>query len=427
MLGAFARMNGDNKEKLTLFSWRLPRRRFLWALTMAAALCGGVFYDQWMFNRRMPDPEFHLIADAWETIEHHYVDHDALQTSVLARGAVQGMIESLGDNGHTAYLNPENSRHADREMGPNFTGIGVEIQITNRQTVIVAAMDGSPALKAGLRAGDIIMDVNDQSVAGLPLGELEQRIAGKIGEPVKLGVLVPPKNVRQDFTIVRASIKIDNVSWHELPGVGAAHVRVAMFNDGVAHDFHNALLEIQKRGLKSIILDLRNNPGGILDEAVGVTSEFLSKGDVLWEKNAQGQITTQPVRPGGVATNMPLVVLINGGSASASEIVAGALKDAHRATLVGKTTFGTGTVLQKYPLADGSALLLAVDEWLTPSGKSFWHRGIKPDEEVALGRDTLPLVPEAEKELTEDSLKSSGDSQLLRAVALLADPPKSTN
>jgi carboxyl-terminal processing protease len=423
-------MNGESQEKRSLFSFRLPRRRYLWALSLALALTAGVKYDRWILLRDAPpgsEKQFQLIAQAWSIIQRHYVDRGVLQPPVLAHGAVQGMIESLGDNGHSVYLNPQNSKHADRAMGPNFTGIGVEIQVTNRQTVIVAAMDGSPALRAGLRAGDILMEVDGQPVAGLPLGDLEERITGPVGEPVKLGVLVPPSGLRQDFTIVRALIKIDNVSWHELPGAGAAHLRVAMFNEGAAHDFHNALLEIQRQGLKGVILDLRNDPGGVLEEAVGVVSEFLSEGDVLLEKNADGKITRQRVKPGGVATQMPLVVLINGGSASASEIVAGALRDAHRATLVGKTTFGTGTVLEKFPLPDGSALLLAVDEWLTPSGRSFWHKGIKPDEEVALGRDTLPLIPAAEKELTSASLQSSGDTQLLRAIALLADPPKTGN
>jgi carboxyl-terminal processing protease len=237
-------------------------------------------------------------------------------------------------------------------------------------------------------------------------------------------VLVSRDGRRQDFNITRASIKIANVSWRALPDSLAAHLRVAMFNEGAAEDFHNALIEIQRQGCKSVVLDLRDNPGGVLDEAVGVASEFLSGGDVLLEKNAEGKITHRAVKPGGIATNMPLVVLINGFSASASEIVAGALRDAHRATLVGKTTFGTGTVLQKYPLLDGSALLLAVDEWLTPSGLSFWHKGVKPDEEVALAGDTLALVPAAEGDLTAAGLQSSGDAQLLRAIAILAAPPK---
>ena len=278
--------------------------------------------------------QFRLIADAWTIIQRHYVDRDSLHPASLAQGAVQGMIESLGDNGHTAFLSPQNTKHADRAMGTNYAGIGIEIQAINRQTVIVAAMDGSPALRAGLRAGDIIMDVNDQPVAGLPLTELEERITGPLGEAVKLGVLVPPNGRRQDFTITRASIKIANVSWHELPGVGAAHLRVAMFNEGVARDFHNALLEIQRKGIKSIILDLRNDPGGVVDEGGRRRQRrFLSGGD----RPSRKKIPMEKSPPstsgsGGVATKMPLVLLINGGSASASEIVAGALKDAHRAT-----------------------------------------------------------------------------------------------
>ena len=141
-------------------------------------------------------------------------------------------------------------------------------------------------------------------------------------------------------------------------------------------------------------------------------------------KNADGKITPQPVKPGGVATNMSVVVLINGGSASASEIVAGALRDAHRAVLVGQTTFGTGTVLDQFQLSDGSALLLAVGEWLTPGGRSFWHHGIKPDAEVALPGNTPPLLPAHETDLTAASLQTCGDQQLLRALSLLTNPPE---
>ena len=211
------------------------------------------------------------------------------------------------------------------------------------------------------------------------------------------------------------------MTWRALPGGAVAHLRIALFNDGAAREFRAALLEIQRQGIKSVILDLRNDPGGVLAEAVEVASEFLSGGNVFLVKDAEGKITPQRVKPGGVGTNMSVVVLVNGGSASASEIVAGALRDAHRAVLVGQTTFGTGTVLEQFQLSDDSALLLAVGEWLTPDGRSFWHKGLKPDAEVELPSNTIPLIPILETDLTADSLSSSGDQQLLRALSLLTN------
>ena len=177
--------------------------------------------------------------------------------------------------------------------------------------------------------------------------------------------------------------------------------------------------DIQQQQLTGVILDLRNDPGGLLDEAAGVVSQFLDKGDVLQEKDAQGRIKAIPVLPGGVAIELPLVVLINQGTASAAEIAAGALQDAHRAELVGETTFGTGTVLNEFRLSDGSALLLATEEWLTPQGRVIWHKGITPDGVVSLPPDASPLIPEVERDLTPTQFQTSPDSQLLGALNLL--------
>ena len=405
----------------------MPRRRFLWALSLVLAVCAGILYDRWVFLAGMPSgagQDFQLIAQAWNVIHHNYVDRAALKSSVLTHAAIEGMTDSLGDSGHTVYLNPEMRRHAGAAMRSKFTGIGVELKTQDRRAIVVATLDGSPALRAGVRAGDIILEVDGQSVAGLPLSELEDRITGPAGAAVKLGVLDPGDGRRKEFNIVRASIKIPNVTWHAMPGGRVAHLRVALFAEGVARDFRGALLEIQRQGMNSVILDLRNDPGGVVEEAVEVASEFLSGGNVFLSKNAEGKITPEPVKPGGVATKMAVVVLINGGSASASEIVAGALRDAHRASLVGQTTFGTGTVLDQFQLSDGSALMLAVGEWLTPGGRSFWHRGLKPDIEVALPANTVALLPAHETDLTAATLQASRDEQLLRALSLLANPPE---
>ena len=175
-----------------------------------------------------------------------------------------------------------------------------------------------------------------------------------------------------------------------IPGTQIADVRLSGFSDGVTKQLTSDLQALQTQGAKGIILDMRNNPGGLLNESVGVASQFLSSGSVLEEKDAQGNISQTPVKPGGVATSIPLVVLINNNTASAAEIVAGALQDAGRAKLVGEITFGTGTVLNEFPLPDGSAMFLATQEWLTPKGRVIWHVGITPDDSVSMACRCYP-------------------------------------
>jgi carboxyl-terminal processing protease len=251
------------------------------------------------------------------------------------------------------------------------------------------------------------------------MNRIAARMSGEVGQPVALTVLNPSDGRRREIKIVRAALKLNNVSWQRLPGLNLAHVRIAMFSDGVTEDLRKALLAVKEQGLQGIILDLRYNPGGALDEAIGVASQFLKSGNVFWEKNARSILTPVPVRPGGMATDIPLAVLINGGSASDSEIVAGALRDGRHAMLIGETTLGTGTVLTQFELDDGSALLLATQEWLTPNKVSFWHRGIAPDVKVSISPDAA-LRPSIERELTPEQLRASDDKQLLKAIEVLS-------
>jgi len=283
--------------------------------------------------------------------------------------------------------------------------------------VIVAPFDGSPAQKAGLRAGDAILKVNGNDMTGLSLEQVVGQILGPAGTQVTVTVRKATTGQTLDLTLTRARITVNNVTWQKLPGTTIAHLRIAGFSQGISRDLRQALTDMQQQGVTGIILDLRNNPGGLLSEAIGTTSQFLSSGDVLLEKDAQGTITHVNVHPGGAAATIPLVVLINNGSASASEIVAGALQDAKRAPLIGETTFGTGTVLQEFSLSDGSALMLAIEEWLTPNGREIWHKGIAPDQTVTVPATATILAPEAERDLTAAQLQASDDQQLLRALA----------
>jgi carboxyl-terminal processing protease len=270
-----------------------------------------------------------------------------------------------------------------------------------------------------LKAGDIILRVSGQDVTDWPLARVAERISGRTGTKVTLTVQDPRTGLVRQVAVVRASVKMHEVTWQKIPGTSLAHLRLASFDSGVTKDLRSTLQEIQNANVSGVILDLRNNPGGLLDEAVGVASQFLNDGIVLQAKDSKGKISPVPVEKGGVATNLPLAVLINEGSASAAEIVAGALQDNHRADLIGQTTFGTGTVLQEFRLSDGSALLLAVEEWLTPKGQSFWHKGVTPDVPVALPVDKSPVFPSAERTMSPEELQSSDDRQLLDAIKIV--------
>ncbi len=406
--------------------------RYLWVLglillSLTVGLGGGVVLDrQALIADAQPTraasshaPNVQLIQQAWDTINRVYVDRSALQSKPLTYGAISGMVSALGDTGHSTFLSPEMLKQENNFTQGHFEGIGAELQAKDGHAVIVAPMDNSPAQKAGLRPGDIILKVDGQSVDGLPLAQVVGKILGPAGTSVTLTIVNPTNNDTRDITLVRARITLNNVTWARLPGTTVAHVRIAAFSQGVTQALQKALTDIQQQGMTGIVLDLRNDPGGELDEAIGVASQFLKSGDVLLEKNAQGQITHVAVKPGGLATNLPMVVLVNGGTASAAEIVAGALQDAHRATIVGETTFGTGTVLNQFPLSDGSALLLATEEWLTPDGRTIWHKGITPDMVVSLPSTANILLPEAGRDMTPAQLQASDDKQLLRALSLL--------
>ncbi len=368
------------------------------------------------------EPNFKLMAEAWNTIQRVYVDRNAVKPKLMTYGAISGMVNALGDTGHSRFLTPEMLKQERHLTKGELEGIGAEVQMKNGQLVIVAPIDGSPAQKARLKPGDIILKVDEKEVTGLPLDQAVALILGPAGTPVRLTILDPETRQTKDIALIRARITLQNVTWRQLPGTKVAHLRIVTFSNGVTGELRKALFTIQKEGVTGLILDLRNNPGGLYDEAVSTASQFLRSGNVLLEKNALGKTTTVPVRPEGAATALPLVVLINGGTSSGAEIVAGALQDADRAKLVGQKTFGTGTVLQAFPLSDGSALMLAIEEWLTPAGRVIWHQGISPDFVVPLPPEVTPLLPVTERELTAEKLMESGDVQLLRALDLLIQP-----
>ena len=363
---------------------------------------------------------FRLMAEAWDTIQRVYVDRSALVPTQLTYGAIRGMVDALGDTGHSRFLTPA-MRRIEREVTDGtLEGIGAEVQMVHDQVMIVAPLDGSPAQRADLRPGDIILKVNGEPASGLSLDQVVERILGPANTGVDLTVLTPSLERTRDVSLVRARIRLHTVTWHRLPGTTVAYVRIAMFSKGTSEDLRTALRTIRQDGTTAVILDLRDDPGGLFGEAVDVAGQFLARGDVVLEQDSMGEVMHVPVATHDAALALPMVGLINGGTASGAEIVAGALKDAHRATLVGEKTFGTGTVLEPFPLSDGSALLLATKEWLTPAGSLIWHKGITPDVVVPLPPDMRPLYPSAEEEMTPTTLRSSHDVQILRALDQLS-------
>ena len=384
----------------------------------AAGAGGGIYFEKQnsVAVNRANKADVALFNQALTTIQKNYVDQSAVNTQNLTYAAISGMVDSLGDTDHTVFLTPAEVQQENQAIQGQYEGIGAEIQTKNGTVIIVAPFDGSPAQKAGLQPGDIILKVDGTAVTDAQ--DASNLTRGPAGTSVTLTIQNAAGTI-SDVTIVRAEITVNPVSWQMLPGTTIADLRISSFSNGTSTALDTALAAINAQGATAIVLDLRNNPGGLLNEAIGVASRFLTGGSVLEEKDINGNIKQDAVLDNVTKTNLPMVVLVNGGTASAAEIVAGALQDRGRAKLIGQTTFGTGTALVGFPLVGGSQIQLAVVEWLTPSGKSTWHTGLTPDTTVALATDIAPLIPDAIEGMTQAQLQASGDTQLLDAINML--------
>ncbi|HMN29797.1 MAG TPA: S41 family peptidase [Caldilineaceae bacterium] len=362
---------------------------------------------------------FNTFWQAWNLVQKDFVDRSALDPTTLTYGAIRGMVNALGDKGHSAFLTPQEKNQRASAVSGSFTGIGAEMGIRNGLPVVVAPIDGGPAIKAGIKAGDILLRVDGADVTSLDLSDIVQKVRGPAGTPVNLTVLRPADNKTYDFTIVRENIDVPAATWTMIPGTDVALIRFSQFSQNAQRDVTAAIEGAQAAGAKGLIVDVRNNPGGLLDQAVSVTSQFLKDGNVLLEADAQNNRTAFPVQPGGQATSIPMVVLVNPGTASAAEIFAGAIQDHQRGQVVGETTFGTGTVLEPFELNDGSELLLGVKQWLTPNGRLIRNQGIQPNVEVKVPLGTDLLSPDEIKTMKLDQIKASADTQLVKALELL--------
>jgi carboxyl-terminal processing protease len=280
--------------------------------------------------------------------------------------------------------------------------------------------DGGPAEAAGIVPGDVIVAVDGRSTEGQSIDEVAGWVRGEAGTNVELTIRPDTGAAERTISMVRADVPIHPVSWTMVPGTTTGLIRLDQFSNGAADDVVEALKAARAAGATRIVLDLRGNPGGYVNEAVGVASQFLSKGLVYIERNASDERTEHRVSPDGVATDLPLVVVVDGNTASSAEIVSGALQDAARAKIVGETTFGTGTVLGEFDLSDGSALRVGTVEWLTPSGRRIWHEGIAPDVPIALPDGVVPLSPDDVAKLTVATVGAIDDTQLAKALEVVA-------
>lgn len=364
---------------------------------------------------------FGLITQAWQILHQDYVGADQLDDKALAYGAIQGLTEAVGDTGHTSFLTPKERADRAEELSGSYVGIGVRMDMSSDGlATIVGVFRASPAEAAKLKVGDVIVSVDGQATNGQGLDEVAGWIRGEAGSMVTMTIRSGADGPERDVTIVRAEVAVETVSWAMVAGTKTAVLRLEQFSHGAADEIKTALGEIRAAGAERVVFDLRSNPGGYVDEAVGVASQFLSGGNVFVERDASGTETTHPVSPDGAATDLPLVVLVDAGTASSAEIVSGALQDAGRGQLIGVKTFGTGTVLGEFELSDGSALRVGTVEWLTPKGRRIWHEGIVPDVVVELADGVRPLVPDDLRSMSAAEIGSLTDPQLARALTAAA-------
>jgi carboxyl-terminal processing protease len=361
-----------------------------------------------------------LVGEAYQLVEQHYVDKAAVKPQEMAYAAIRAMLDTLGDRSHTQFLTKNEREFQQASLQGHFGGIGAEISTQGDRPVIVAPMDGSPAQRAGIRPGDVIVAVDGEDTAKMPLEQLILKVRGPTGQPVRLSIQHQGEDTPVELTITREQIQLRSVQSRYFEDQGILHLRLSQFASGGANGIRQAVEAARPRGLRGIVMDVRNNPGGLLEQAVEVTSQFLGEGNVLLEENRDGDRKPFAVKPGGVAPDVPLVVLVNHGSASSAEVFAGALQDYQRAPIVGATTFGTGTVLSSWQLRDGSSLLLGFAYWLTPNGRMIRENGIAPDVPVEMAADVLPLTPDREADLSFDEI-AERDAQLGAALQLLLD------
>jgi carboxyl-terminal processing protease len=321
--------------------------------------------------------EFAKLAEVWELLEREHIDAGTLDPAALTDGAIRGMLEATGDD-HASYLDPEQYSFQSQDIRGYFEGIGAVVDIRNGLITIVAPIPDTPADMAGVESGDVILEIDGESVAGWDLFQAINRIRGEKGTPVRL--LVRRKNTGEavELEIIRGVIQLESVRLTMLVG-RIGHLRITSFSGTSREELERAMERFERSKGLGLVVDVRNNPGGLLSSVVDVTSQFVDEGLVLYQLDGQGNRRDWNASSGGLALEVPMVVLMNGFSASASEVFAGAITYHGRAPTIGVTTFGKGSVNNLWPLRDGSAVNFTIGRWYTPDGKLIEGEGIVPD------------------------------------------------
>ncbi len=353
-----------------------------------------------------PTINFNLYWQVWNTLKTNYVDKNKVTNQNLFYGSLQGMAQATGDP-YTIFMDPKQAKQFSNDLAGTFQGIGAEVGVRNNMITVISPLDGTPAKRAGLQAGDKIYAVNGKSTLGMSIDAVVNEIRGPKGTKVTL-TIIRGKNKPQDLVITRSVIQIKSVTTKMLPD-GIFVIRVSSFNNDTEGLFEQAVNTIVLKQPKGIILDLRNNPGGYLQTAVDMASEWIKAGPVVAEQFGGNRRNEYSANGRDRLANFPTVVLVNGGSASASEILAGALRDYKKAILVGETTYGKGSVQVLDKLPGGSELKVTIAHWLTPAGDFINKKGLKPNIEV---------------KMTQADLNKNLDPQFAKAVELLTAKKK---
>jgi len=414
------------------------RRIILIVILIFVVASTGVFIGRWSIVGAEGEgyEELKVFTEALSMVKKNYVED--VKAKDLVYGAIRGMLSSLDP--HSSFLNPEAYKEMQAETKGEFGGIGIQIGVKEGMLTVIAPIEDTPAYMAGIKAGDKIIKINNESTKDMSLHDAVSKMRGVPKTSVTITILREGWKETKDFTLVRELIKIKSVK-SRLLEEGIGYVKISQFQEQTAADLSTAMEKLMQEKMNSLVLDLRNNPGGLLNSAVSVTSDFLPPGKlVVYIKGKKGERTEYNTGDERPNYDMPMIVLVNEGSASASEIVAGALKDWNRAVILGAKTFGKGSVQSVIPLSDGSGLRLTTAIYYTPKGTSIQATGIVPDIVVKLeikekGKEHPVIrekdlerhlknnegeeVPKEPEEMAPIEVEEKEDAQLQRAIDLL--------
>ena len=378
-------------------------------ILISISFVAGFYYHEFIFQQyykaaySFDQIDFSLLKKVWDQVSTDYVDPSKIDKTKMTYGAIAGMVEAIGDP-YTEFFNPEEAKKLEEDLAGSFEGIGLQIGVKDDQIIAISPIKGTPAEKAGLRPGDLILAVDKTPTTGLSVDEVVSIIRGPKDTKVTLTISREETGTR-DIEITRAIIKVPSMDYEikELAdGKKIAHITLYQFSDSSSQDFKNSAVDILNNNVSGIILDVRSNPGGLVNQATSIAGWFLERGQlIVIEKDKNGEQTELKSNGPSNFASLPLVVLINDGSASASEILAGALKDDRQIPIIGTKSFGKGTVQQITSLDDGSSLKITTAKWYTPSGVAIQDTGIEPDIKV---------------DLTQEDYEQNKDPQFDRAM-----------